>query len=504
MEIFNTSVRDLLEWLESAAARMETRAGSKLRDHFDHLAVKQKQSLYKFICKSKYRMEQNTEQRISELLTKTQLMTASSRKTRTAYQKKGKEPLVVRNDKITPLNNEDDNDSLNDGESLISVPTSEDMEEFMEQIGKEIGNKGEGTVIVELNGTNTQVQEAESYIIMEPIQLDQRDNVNLPMRAEIQRDEDSFSIIIPEATETATSPVIIGTGNEGRKTNTSGKTESRAWKRGRDLYCIEFSMANKRFRKEDNSSHIVEWNTPRQTGFGIKITGTKYRKGLANEVILGSEYDYAPIKGIYDNENGAYVVLGKDEARLHLIKDCEARGLSAMNATYRYPIIKFWIYNGNKGTKTWEEIVEEIKKLNFKRFERQEFSLVDQYTPHASKYTLMQIQVESSIRSYLQQQLNGYIFYGHNIQVSDHFNIRKCFNCGSLRHSRCFTKQAVCVNCSGPHSRSECKEKRLKCPNCSGEHNAFSVECEAMKEAIASDMNRIDYVYNKIMVGRSF
>lgn len=273
----------------------------------------------------------------------------------------------------------------------------------------------------------------------------------------------------------------------------------------RDIFNIDNAKNIRKFRIKWKSNHIFEWSDVKPTGYGIHISGQKYEKGMVKDIIIQSKLDFSPIRSILEYDDSSLVILGQEDRCTLLINEMKLKGLDASIAGYRLPIIKFWMKSTLAKMKNWRTIVEEIKMFNLKSLSPAPFTYWREYSPMGSYYTLLYVQVDQAIRSYIETRLNGFFWYDNKqIEISDHFSFRRCYTCGSVKHKKCTGNQLTCMLCSGPHHKRDCTSKTLKCPTCGQNHKAFSIECPSVQQEIASEMDRIDFAYKNILAGKSF
>uniref|UniRef100_T1KN68 Uncharacterized protein n=1 Tax=Tetranychus urticae TaxID=32264 RepID=T1KN68_TETUR len=283
--------------------------------------------------------------------------------------------------------------------------------------------------------------------------------------------------------------------------------EAAMWKGDGDKkekFCIEVSKFS---RKDDKiiNNHIKPWSYETPKGFGIFIKGKGYQKGCVERILDETEEEFGAIKNIFSDRTYTLVVMKKEQDREKMIEILkENESLEIESAKYRYPQIKFSVHESmlTQGT---ERLIEEVKKWNgLKKFKKEKFILSSIHPISNTKFVILVLEVHPHIRNYIMENLDGEIrIRNKSFTLSDHFEIRKCRKCGSIRHGWCGNEKH-CLDCSRVHSKDTSCVHPRKCLTCKGGHKTFTLECPLFKREIENKMDFVDTTYHSIMMDRNF
>uniref|UniRef100_T1KV05 Pre-C2HC domain-containing protein n=1 Tax=Tetranychus urticae TaxID=32264 RepID=T1KV05_TETUR len=272
----------------------------------------------------------------------------------------------------------------------------------------------------------------------------------------------------------------------------------------KEKFCIEVSKFS---RKEDKiiNNHIKPWNYETPKGFGIFIKGKGYQKGCVEKILNETEEEFGAIKNIFSDRAYTLVVMKKEQDRekmMEILK--ENQELEVESAKYRFPQIKFSVHESmlNQGVET---LIEEVKKWNgLKKFKKEKLKLASIHPISNTKFVILVLEVHPHIRNYILDTLDGEIrVRNKSFTISDHFEIRKCRKCGSIKHGWCVNEKH-CLNCAKVHNKDiNCTHPR-KCLTCKGGHKTFTLECPLYKREIENRMDFVDTTYHSLMMDRNF
>uniref|UniRef100_T1L5C5 CCHC-type domain-containing protein n=1 Tax=Tetranychus urticae TaxID=32264 RepID=T1L5C5_TETUR len=270
------------------------------------------------------------------------------------------------------------------------------------------------------------------------------------------------------------------------------------------IYCIKKALNTRKQWAPNPDSHVVKWISVNPVGYGVYIHGPEYRQNCVKEILLNTKKTFGEFKRFHQDEKYTLLVMTTKQGRdviLDIINN-DIKGLVGEIATHRYPQIKFSVHQSQITDP--KLMVKQIHMFNFKEFQKHKFELCGTHRTRNSPYITLIIQVDPQIRSYLTTKKNGKIWLDKYYEVVDHFALKRCFTCGRLGHFKCRRTQPVCIRCGLHHQRRVCNAEKPKCTTCSGEHEAFTLECAKFRQAIDNEMDKIDYDYTDLMLGRCF
>ena len=147
-----------------------------------------------------------------------------------------------------------------------------------------------------------------------------------------------------------------------------------------------------------------------------------------------------------------------------------------------------------------EEIEYDINQRNFIEEDNGNlYCSVDHvYTNKKNKMKTAIIKVNSTIYSLIRSRKNK-IYVGYqSCKVFDDINMKPCYNCARIGHSRKKCKnKATCLRCSGEHLTKDCDGKaNTKCANYVYRNERF--EEKRNTEHVATDTEKCEYIKNVI------
>uniref|UniRef100_T1L6G1 Uncharacterized protein n=1 Tax=Tetranychus urticae TaxID=32264 RepID=T1L6G1_TETUR len=257
----------------------------------------------------------------------------------------------------------------------------------------------------------------------------------------------------------------------------------------KERFCIEVARYS---RRNDGivSSHIKSWNYESPKGFGIFIKGRGYQKGCVEKILDETEEEFGAIKNIFSDRAYTLVVMKNEQDREKMIDILkEHKDLEVESAKYRFPQIKFSVHESmlTEGT---EKLVEEIKKWNgLKKFKKEKMVLSSIHPINNTRFVILVLEVHPHIRNHIIETLDGEIrIRNKSFTLSDHFEIRKCRKCGSIKHGWCGSEKH-CMNCSRVHNKDMNCTYPKKCLTCKGGHTTFTLDCPPFKREIENKMD---------------
>ncbi|XP_025017637.1 uncharacterized protein LOC112539396 [Tetranychus urticae] len=274
--------------------------------------------------------------------------------------------------------------------------------------------------------------------------------------------------------------------------------------RSNNTYCITKPLNIRKQWEINPKSHIVNWVSVSPAGYGVYIDGPDYHHDCVKDILMITKKTFGDVKRFHRTDKYTLLVLTTQQGRDTIIDIItnDVTGLKAQVATHRFPQIKISVRREKLSDP--QQMVKDIHRFNFKEFLKHKFEFCGTHQVRNSPYVSLIIQVDPQIRSYITERKQGKVWLDTHYEVVDHFAIKRCYTCGRLGHFKCRKAQPVCIRCSLHHSRKMCKSMTLKCPTCSGEHEAFTLSCAKFREAIDNEMDKIDYDYTNIMIGRCF
>uniref|UniRef100_T1KEL3 Pre-C2HC domain-containing protein n=1 Tax=Tetranychus urticae TaxID=32264 RepID=T1KEL3_TETUR len=272
----------------------------------------------------------------------------------------------------------------------------------------------------------------------------------------------------------------------------------------KEKFCIEkakFSRANEPI----TAKHIHQWNYETPKGYGIFVSGAEYYKDCVRDILGKTQKTIGAIKNVFADNKYTLIVMKNENERDEMMEILKENGnLDIKSASYRYPQIKFSahesILKGGTG-----KLLEDIKKWNgLSRFKREEFSLSSIHPINNTKFVIIILNVHMHIRNYIIEKNNGEIrLWNKSYTLSDHFEIRKCRRCGSIKHGYCGGDKK-CMECSRVHDKGMNCPFPKKCSTCKGPHATFTLDCPKFKTEIENKMDFCDITYHSIMIDRNF
>uniref|UniRef100_T1KU33 Pre-C2HC domain-containing protein n=1 Tax=Tetranychus urticae TaxID=32264 RepID=T1KU33_TETUR len=343
----------------------------------------------------------------------------------------------------------------------------------------------------------------EQFNYLQQINLSYQDNVNDDPQPSTSRQ------LVPQAASKPQNTSDMDKATPPNDNNMEQTSSDNASRKRKQAYNNPYDITkpkNIRYNTTAINTNIYPWNPSGVRGFSVNIKGPHFQKGIVTQFVKDLTDDIGKIIGIYEYEHSATIIVDREDNQRKLceIFDKSQLGLEATPATYRFPIIKFWMDRKQTNNK-WHEVIEEIKAFNLKKHSQKLFEFFKIFGSPFAQYVLVAVRVDPMIRDFIINTLHGqFWFRGRNLDVIDHFSLRRCYNCGSCRHWICSEKQEKCLRCSGPHNFRSCKATTPCCPSCKGQHEAFHITCPNLQEAINRQIEMVDYTYKNIMWLRGF